>query len=207
MKLPCSWCSSPVYLLYIKSCFPEHNKKKSTTKPAASIVHNNHILLFNTNLSSAMVSENKALCNNAGLQCSCSQAVNSIRELIWLKKILQQTPCYFLNRGKFANTIWKVPQHSWGNGNSITFGSLCCILTLWVRLDVPVNPGSKTIPCLQTALCLLCPSGMLLTAEGFRRGKEECQVPSNHKVANTREFHSVKSHVVSPGKQYSLFSI
>lgn len=46
---------------------PSKIRKKNTTKPAASIVYNTHILLSNTNLSSFVVSQNKALCNNAGL--------------------------------------------------------------------------------------------------------------------------------------------
>lgn len=123
---------------------PSRIRKKSTTKAAASIVHNTHILLSNTNLSSAMVSQNKALCNNAGLQCSCSQAVNSIMELIWLKKILQQMPSYFLKLGKFANAIQKDPQHSWGNSNSTRLGSLHCIKKLhtewaWMSLSIQVS--------------------------------------------------------------------
>lgn len=59
-----------------------------------------------------MVSQNKAFCNNAGLHCSCSQAVNSVRELIWLQKSQEQMPWYFLRLGKFANSIQKDPQHT-----------------------------------------------------------------------------------------------
>lgn len=79
-RLLYSWCNS-VYLLCTKSCFSKQ-KKKEKYNPTVSTVHNTHILLQNTNPSSAMVSQNKALCNNAGLHCSCSQAVNSVRELI-----------------------------------------------------------------------------------------------------------------------------
>lgn len=124
-------------------------RKKSTTKPTASIVHNTHILLSNTNLSSAMVSQNKAFCNNAGLQRSCSQAVNSVRELIWLKKILQQMPCYFLKLGKFANSVQKDPQHSRGNASSAGFGFLRSIKKLhteWAWMSLSTQAPRQSLP-------------------------------------------------------------
>lgn len=126
---------------------PSRIRKKSTIRPTAPIVHNIHIFLSSTNLSSATVSQNKALCNNAGLHCSCSQAVNSIRELIWLKKILQQMPCCFLKLGTFANPIQNHPQHSWGNSSSTRFGSLCCIKKLhtewaWMSLSIQAQRQS-----------------------------------------------------------------
>lgn len=95
-----------------------------------------------------MVSQNKAPCNNAGLHCSCSQAVNSIRELIWLQKSLEQMPWYFLRLGKFANSIQKDPQHSWGNSNSTRFVFLQCSKkrhTEWAWMSLSIQAQRKSL--------------------------------------------------------------
>lgn len=72
MRLLCSWCN-PVCLLYTKSPFPKQNKKEKYNQ--TSCLHGTQYPYPPLQqISLAMISQNKAFCNNAGLQCSCSQA-------------------------------------------------------------------------------------------------------------------------------------
>lgn len=137
-----------------------------------------------------MVSQNKALCNNAGLQCSCSQAVNSIRELIWLKKILQQMPCYFLKLGKFANPIQKDPQHSWGNSKSTRFGSLRRIKKLhteWAWMSLSIQAQRQSLASrLPSVSCVLVGCRRQQKAPGG--GKRSAKCPATAGLPSQENF-------------------